>query len=126
MSYHLSILYVWGSVLDDFGDGSINGNTPIRPVCLREADYQRMTRYCTYMKRLLFLPECHFETPESSGDFPFVIYKEHEGGHVVPQRAEDVREVASFLERCRDDFLPLEEATTEEIEPCPNLPRSVV
>ena len=74
----------------------------------------------------MFLPECHFETPESSGDFPFVLYKEHEGGHIVPQRAEDVREVASFLERCRDDFLPLEEATAEEIEPCPNLPRSVV
>ena len=75
------------------------------------------------MKRLLFSWDPrHFETPESSFSFGTIgAIKEHEGGHVVPQRAEDVREVASFLERCRDDFLPLEEATTEEIEPCPNL-----
>ena len=47
--------------------------------------------------------------------------KEHEGGHVVPHRAEDVRQLASFLEKCRDEWLPLAEATADDIDACSSL-----
>ena len=35
---------------------------------------------------------------------------------MVPHRSEDVRLVATFLERCRDDWLPLQQASAEDID----------
>eukprot|EP00435_Cladocopium_sp_Y103_P010845 s3835_g2.t2 len=56
------------------------------------------------------------ESKRCASQFSDADWVEHEGGHGVPHRAEDVRQLANFLEKCRDDWLPLSFSTAEDIE----------
>ncbi|CAL1173944.1 unnamed protein product, partial [Cladocopium goreaui] len=56
------------------------------------------------------------DSKRCASQFSDADWVEHEGGHGVPHRSEDVRLLATFLEKCRDDWLPLQQASAEDIE----------